>query len=147
MNDLIDKISQDLVSAQKGRDEVAVSTLRMVLADIKNAQIAKGGELVETETVEVIQKSAKRHRESIEAYKKAQRMELVEKEAAELSILEKYLPTPLSEDEIGKIVDEVISAGGNEGHVGRIMGQVMGKLKGQADGSLVSEIVKKKLNK
>ena len=149
MNNLIDKISQDLVSAQKGRDEVAVSTLRMLLSDIKNAQIEKGGELSDGQTIEVIQKSAKRHRESIDAYKKGQRGDLVDRETAELKILEEYLPEQLDDNEIARIVDEVIlqTDASGLGDTGKVMGQVMGRLKGQADGNVVSLIVKKKLNK
>jgi len=80
MAKLLEKISQDLVDAQKSRDEVTVSTLRLLIADVKNAQIAKGGELSDDEVLDQIQKSAKKRRESIDAYQKAQRDDLVSKE-------------------------------------------------------------------
>lgn len=147
MENLLEIIQQDLVSAQKTKDEVAISTLRLLLSEIKNAQIAKGKELTTKEIAGVVQKNAKKHKESIEAYKKAQRSDLVEKEEAELKVLKKYLPEQISKAEIEKVVDEVISASGANGmqDMGKVMGQVMGKLKGQADGGLVSEVVKSKL--
>lgn len=147
MDDLAHKISQDLVISLKAKDEIATSTLRLLLSDIKNAQIAKGKELSDEEIVDEIGKSAKKRKESIEAYKKGNREDLVEKEEAELKFLEKYLPKQLGEDEIRKIVDEVIAESGANGvaDIGKVMGQVMGKLKRQADGGMVSNIVKNKL--
>jgi hypothetical protein len=144
---VLELINTDLVEAQKKRDEVVVSTLRMLLAAVKNAQIAKSGELTDEEVLEQIAKSVKQHRESIDAYEKGGRGDLVEKEKAELSVLEKFLPEQMSEEEIGKIVDDVISSTGAKGagDLGRMMGQVMAKVKGQADGNVVSQVVKSKL--
>lgn len=144
---VLDLINADLLEAQKKRDEVVVSTLRMLLAAVKNAQIAKGGELTDEEVLEQIAKSAKQHGESIEAYEKGGRSDLVEREKAELSILVKFLPEQMSEEEIGKIVDDVISSTGatGAGDLGRVMGPVMAKVKGQADGNIVSRVVKSKL--
>ncbi|OGD89135.1 hypothetical protein A3A54_01205 [Candidatus Curtissbacteria bacterium RIFCSPLOWO2_01_FULL_39_62] len=141
------QLEEDLISSLKAKNEVATSTLRLLISEIKNAQITKRGQLEEKEVGEVIGKSAKKHKESIEAYKKAERADLVEKEEAELKIVEKYLPEQMGEDEIGKVVDEVISTSGASGvaDMGKVMGQVMGKLMGQADGNAVSQIVKKKL--
>ncbi len=147
MNDSIDKISQDLVSSLKAKDEVTTSTLRLLLSEIKNAQIAKGEELSGEEVVDVIGKSAKKRKESIEAYQKGGRSDLVEKEQAELKVLEKYMLEQMGEEEINRIVDKVVSKSGarNTADIGKVMRQIMGKLKGRADGGVVSEIVKKKL--
>ncbi|OGD86222.1 glutamyl-tRNA amidotransferase, partial [Candidatus Curtissbacteria bacterium RBG_13_35_7] len=124
------------------------STLRLLISDVKNAEIAKGEELTDEETTEVVQKKAKKHKESIEAFKKAQRNELVDKEEAELRVIDKYLPKQMDKQEIEKVVDEVISESGVNSiyDMGKVMGQVMAKLKGKADGNLVSGIVKSKLN-
>ncbi len=148
MAKLLEKISQDLVDAQKSRDEVTVSTLRLLIADVKNAQIAKGGELSDDEVLDQIQKSAKKRRESIDAYQKAQRDDLVSKEKAEFEVLAKYLPQQMSEEEIAKIVDEVVGKVGasTASDMGRVMGEVMAKVKGKADGNIVSQIVKSKLS-
>lgn len=147
MTNLIDKINQELISAQKSRDEISTSTLRLLLSDIKNSQITKGGELTDNEVMNEITKSAKKRKESIDAFNAAGRAELVEKESAELKVLEKYLPKQLTEDEVEKIADSVIGESGvsDTRDFSKVMGQVMAKVKGKADGKLVSEIVKKKL--
>ena len=144
---LIGKISQDLNTALKARDEITVSILRFLLSKIHNAKIAKGQDLSDDEVIAEITKETKRHKESIEAYEKAARDELVDKEKAELSILAKYLPKQLTEAEIGNIVEGVITEIGASGvgDMGKVMGAVMAKVKGQADGGLVSAIVKEKL--
>lgn len=144
---VIDLINADLVGAQKKRDGLVVSTLRMLLAAVKNAEIAKGSELTDDEVLEQIAKSAKQHRESINAYEKGGRGDLVEKEKAELSVLEKFLPEQMSGEEVGRIVDEVISSTGAKGagDLGRVMGQVMAQVKGKADGNVVSGVVRSKL--
>ncbi len=147
MSAVFEQINKDLVEAQKKRDEIVVSTLRMLLAAVKNAEIAKGSELTDDEVLEQIAKSAKQHRESIDAYEKGGRGDLVQKEKAELSVLDKFLPEQLSEEEVGRIVDEVIGSTGAKGggDMGRVMGLVMAKVKGQADGNVVSAVVKSKL--
>lgn len=148
MSNLIDKINLDLISAQKAKDELTTSTLRLLLAEIHNAKIAKGEDMRDDEVIDVAKKSAKKHKESIEAFEKAQRAELVEKEKAELATVEKYLPTQLPQQEISKVVDEVVAKTGavKIADMGKVMGQVMRKLRGKADGNVVLEIVKKKLS-
>jgi len=144
---LIDRLNEDLKSALKARDETAVSTLRFLIAKIHNAKIAKGEELSDEEVIFEIGKEAKRHRESIDAFEKGGRAELVEREKAELEIILRYLPKQISKEEIEKVVARVIlevRAAGS-GDIGKVIGQVMTQLKGQADGALVSGIVKKKL--
>ena len=144
----VDNLSADLNTAIKSKDEVAVSVLRILISNIKNARIAKGSDLTEDEVLGEISKDAKRHKESIEAFKKAAREELADKEAKELEVLEKYLPEQLGRDEVEKVVDEAIAKNNaaSISDMGKVMGSVMGELKGQADGNLVSEIVKEKLS-
>ena len=145
---LIDKISQDLIEALKAHEEVRVSTLRFLIAAIKNAKIAKRADLIDEEVISEIAKDAKKHKESIEAYEKAQRVELAQKEKSELVILQSYLPAQMSEEEIAKIVSDTISEiGASEpSDMGKVMGAVMAKVKGQADGTIVSNVVKDKLS-
>lgn len=148
MEDILDKIFKDLVNAQKSKDSVTVSTLRLLVSDVKNAQIAKGEELTNEEVINQIQKNAKKRKESIEAYNKAKRSDLGEGETQELIILQKYLPQQMEKDEINEIIKEVISesGGGGPSDIGKVIGQVMAKVGGRADGSAVSEIVKEKLS-
>ena len=149
MANLLDSIKGDLVAALKLSDATAVSTLRFLLAAIQNARIEKGGELTEGEILSQIQKDAKRHKESIEAFKAGGREDLVSKENAELEILNKYLPAQMSEEQVAKIVEEVIAQTGasSAGDIGKVMGGVMAKIGTQADGGTVSQIVKLKLAK
>ncbi|KKR87909.1 MAG: hypothetical protein UU34_C0002G0026 [Candidatus Curtissbacteria bacterium GW2011_GWA1_41_11] len=144
----LSELEEDLKNSLKAKNAVATSTLRLLISEIKNARIAKGEDLTDEEITSVVQKSAKQHKESIEAFEKANRDELVKQEKAELEVIKKYLPEQITGQEIEKIVDEVISQTGVStiADMGKIMGGVMGKLKGQADGNLVSEIVKTKLS-
>lgn len=141
-------ITADLLQALKSREEAKVSTLRFLISNINNSKIAKGSELTDEEVTAEIAKDAKRHRESIGAFKAAGRDELAEKEQVELAILGTYLPEQMSDDEVAKIVEEAISQtnASTMADLGKVMGVVMGKVKGQADGTLVSKIVKEKLS-
>ncbi|HNP89380.1 MAG: glutamyl-tRNA(Gln) amidotransferase subunit E [Microgenomates group bacterium ADurb.Bin219] len=141
------RIETDLFAAMKQKDELTVSVLRFLLAAIKNREIEKQGDLTEEETIAVLQKQAKSHRESIEAFNGAGRKEMAEKEGAELEVLNKYLPQQLTTDELKKIIEETIKEiGGGPADFGKIMGAVMGKVKGKADGNQVAEVVKKTLS-
>ena len=147
MTDLTGQIQSDLNNFLKARDEIAVSALRLLLSAIHNAQIAKGDKLTDEEVVSEIAKDAKRHRESIEHFRAANRDDLLKKETTELAVLEKYLPKQLSEEALAKIVDEEIKTLGavDVKDMGKVMAAVMARVKGQAEGGLVSAIVKSKL--
>ena len=145
---LLDQINQDLNTALKSGDQVTVSTVRMVIANLNNARIAKGGELTDDEIIGEISKDAKRHKESIEAYKSAGRDDLVSKEQAELGVLTKYLPEQFSEEEIRALVKEAVSKTGAKEmkDMGKVMAELMLKVKGKADAGLISKIVKNSLS-
>lgn len=145
MSVIAEQINQDLIGAMKAKDEVRVSTLRLLNAAFKNKQIELGHELTDNEAVEVIAKGAKQRRESIDAYQKGGREDLAENEKKELEILSAYLPDQLTNDEIAKVVDEVIVEVGRDADFGRVIGQVMAKVKGRADGGAVSAVVRQKL--
>ncbi|BAT71708.1 conserved hypothetical protein [Thermosulfidibacter takaii ABI70S6] len=144
---LKEKIMADMKEAMKAKNTVKVSTLRLLISEIKNKEIDKRGELTEDEILAVIQKAVKQRRESIEQYKNAGREDLVEKEQKELEILESYLPKPLSKEEIEAIIDEAIKETGAASmrDMGKVMKVVMPKVRGRADGKLVNELVKAKL--
>ena len=148
MSSLLEQISQDLNSAIKARDAVAVSTLRFLLSGLHNAKIAKGKDLTDDEVISEIAKGVKRHQESIVAYEAGGRVDLAEKEKTEMAILRKYQPAQLPAQEIEKIVDEVIAQFGavGIGDLSKVMAAVMPKVKGKADGAVVSEIVKSRLS-
>jgi len=144
---LIEQIQKDLTEALKNKNELVVSTLRLLLSEIHNKKIDKQAELNNEDVVGVLRKEAKKRQESIEAYKQGGRQELADKESKELIILSKYLPQEMDPQELEKIVKEVIGEVGAQGvgDFGKVMGVVMDRVKGRIDGSKVSEAVKKLL--
>lgn len=154
---MLDQLKTDLRQAQLARDEVKVSTLRLLLSEIKNAEIAKGGSLSSEDLISVISKEAKKRKEAAAGFRSGSREEQAQKEEAELKILEGYLPQKLSNEELTKIVEESISeacklklvkelGGLTPSDMGMIMKMVMGKVAGRADGGQVSALVKEKLS-
>lgn len=147
MAELKDRIATETVEALKAGEKVRVSTLRLLTSAIRNREIEVGRELSEDEVLEIAAKEAKKRRESIEAYGAAGRQDLVDKESAELEVLQVYLPEQLSDTDIDAIVDEAIAATGATGpsEMGKVMSAVMAKAKGKADGKVIQERVKDKL--
>ena len=144
---LRDRIADEMRAAMKAREQTRVSTLRMLMASMKNTQVEKGHELSDDEVLEVVAREAKRRRESMEAFEKGGRSELVEKEGAELAVLEAYLPERLGDDQLAKLVDDAIAETGasTPKEMGAVMKVVMGKVKGRADGASVSAMVRARL--
>ena len=140
---LTDKLREDLKEALKKQDKTRISVLRLVLASMKNVEIAQRNPLDDNKILEVITREVKRHRESIEAFKNGNRNDLVMQEEAELSILMSYLPEQMSRDEIIALTRKVVDAVGasGPGDRGKVMAQLMPQLKGKADGKEVNEIV------
>lgn len=144
---LRDKIKNDLKNAMKSSDNITRDVLRVLNSDFKNLEIDSKKELLDDDIVKIIKKNIKSHKDSIEQYKKGNREDLVIQEEKELKILEKYVPEQMSEDEIRKIVIDVISKSEAVGasDFGRVMGVVMKEVGNKADGGLVGRIVKEKL--
>lgn len=141
---LEEKLQYDLREAMKAKDLLKVSVIRMLRASIGNTKIEKRVTLLEDGDIfQIITKQIKQHRDSIEAFKKGNRADLVEKESKELEILNSYLPEQLSAEEIVDIVKAVISQTGasSRADLGKVMKEVMAKVKGRADGRVVSQIV------
>lgn len=145
---LLDKIQSDLREAQLSRDETRVSTLRLLLSEIKNQEIAVGTVLSDEDVILLIRKEAKKRKEASAGFRSGGREDSALKEEAELKVLESYLPAQLPNEELTKIVEEVINEMGasSMADMGKVIGAVMGKVKGQADGGTVSSIVKEKLS-
>ncbi len=146
------KIETDLKEALKNKDGQRLSVLRMIIAALHNEAInlkKKDQGLSDQEELAVLKREVKKRKDSVSAYQEGGRGELAEKEQAEISIIEQYLPANLSETEIKKIVEEVVTSMGevNENQFGIVMKNVMAKLAGQADGSVVSQVVKDVLKK
>ncbi|TCK05225.1 GatB/YqeY domain-containing protein [Phorcysia thermohydrogeniphila] len=145
---LKERLLQDMKEAMRAKDKVKLSTIRMINSLIKNAEIDKRGELTDDEIVQLLMKYAKQRREAIEMYEKGGRQDLVEKEKAELAVVESYLPKQLSEEEIRELVREAIEVVGASSpkDLGKVMQYVMPKVKGRAEGSLVNKIAREELS-
>ncbi len=134
--DINSELEADLKEAMKLRDEVRLTTLRLLKSALKNYQIEIGHDLSMQETLSVLQKEAKKHQDSIEQYKKANRQDLANEEEAELKVIEKYLPEQMPEAEVEKLVEEAIKQTGATGpaDMGKVIGMVREKADGAADG-------------
>ena len=143
-----EKIIADLTASMKAQDAPRTSTLRMVKAAMMNRQIEKGGQLGDEEISKLLRSLVKQRHDSIEQYEKAGRQELVDKEAAEIRVIEGYLPQAASREEIEAVVAEAIASSGASTmkDMGKVMKAAQAGLAGKnADGRVVSEIVKSKL--
>jgi uncharacterized protein YqeY len=150
IGELQNRINEDIKQAMRDKNELALSTLRMLSSSIKNKMISlrSGDEVVLTDeqVQEVIASEVKKRQDSIESYEAAGRTELAERELAEQAVLRKYLPAQLERSEIEAIVAKIVAD--NPGAAfGQIMGQAMAALKGKADGKIVGEAVKAALAK
>lgn len=144
---ILSRIQNELKKAQLSKDGIVVSTLRLLLSEIHNAQIQKGSDLEDTEIVSVIQRELKKRAEATAAFRSGGREEMAAKEEAEAEILKGHLPPQLTDEELQKLIDEAITEVGAVGisDIGKVIGVVMGKVKGQAEGGRVSLMVKGKL--
>lgn len=142
------KLLQDMKEAMKSGDRVRLDTIRGLRAMLKDAQIAKQGELTEEDEIAVLQSAAKKRTEAIKLYRQGNRQDLVEKEERELEIIRSYLPKMMSPEEIEKVVDDAIARLGASGmrDFGKVMGEVMRQLRGKAEGQTVQEVVRRKLS-
>ncbi len=147
---LAEKIDADIKEAMKARDAIKLSTLRMLKAGIKNLEIEKKAEKLEDKDVMgIIARQIKQHRDSIDGFAKGNRQDLVDKETAELKILESYMPKMMPADELKAIVKSAIAAVGAKGRadMGKVMKTAMEEAKGAADGKMLSQMVSEELAK
>lgn len=145
---LAEQISHDITEAMKARDSIRLSALRMAKAALMNSEVAKGRPLEDAEAQQVLASLIKQRRDSIEQFKSGGRQDLVDKETADLAILERYAPPAASAADIEQAVDAAIRETGAAGpkDMGRVMKAVMSALAGASvDGKAVNEIVRKKL--
>ena len=141
------RLQEDLKGALRARDEHRKSVIRMALAAIVNSEVEHGGELDDADVVSVLRKQAHQRRDTIAELRQANRPELLAGEEAELAILEEYLPSLLSREEINQEARQVIAEVGatGMGQMGLVMRQLMSKLKGRADGRVVNRVVRELL--
>jgi uncharacterized protein YqeY len=141
---LVEQIRSDLEQAIRQKDNLRCTTLRMLISSIHNAEIDQQHKALDDAGIgSVVAKEIKKRRESIEAFEKGNRPDLVAKEKSELDILSKYLPPQMSRDEIIAAAKQAITEAGAKGagDKGKVMGKLMPQTKGKADGKEVSDIV------
>jgi uncharacterized protein len=145
---LTDQVTRTMAEAMKARDQVRLSTVRMLKAALTNREVERGRPLTEAEELQVVGGLVKQRKESIDQFSKAGRQDLVDKETAELAILQAYLPPALAVEDLERIVGEVVAETGatSPKDMGKVMKGVMARLAGASvDGKAVNELVKKHL--
>jgi uncharacterized protein YqeY len=144
---LIARIEQELKDAMAARDADRRDTLRLILNSLRSAEKELQRPLHDDEELQVLQRERKRRTEAAEAFRTGGREEQAQAEERELTVLEEFMPEPLSEDELEEIVDDAIAEVGATSmrDIGRVMADVMPQIAGRADGSAVSQLVREKL--
>lgn len=144
---MIERIETELTEAIRAQDELRRDTLRLILAALRSAEKNLQRPLSGDEELQVLQRERKRRIEAAEAFRSGDRPERAAREEAELTVLEEYMPPPLSQEELEEIVDNAVAAVGatNVRDLGRVMADVMPQVSGRADGSLVSRLVREAL--
>ena len=147
MSGIKTQISNDVKDAMRSKDKDRLAALRLILAAFKQKEVDERIELSDEQSISVLNKMAKQHRDSIEQFGQANRDDLIKKERLELDIIESYLPEKLSEKEVNLLIDEAISeTGANSAKdIGKVIGLLKGKLQGQADMGEVSRLIRGKL--
>jgi uncharacterized protein YqeY len=144
---LLEQIEQDFKQALKDKNQVAVSSLRNLKAEIKNAEIEKKKTLTDDEVLAVLRKKVKQHKDSIEGFKSGGREDLVAHEQSQMEVLQNYLPAQMDEAKVTELVKVVISEmSAKQSDFGKVMKEVLARAGGQTDGSVVSKIVKQELS-
>lgn len=147
--EILPKIMNEIKDAMRSKDSLKLSTLRFLHSAIKNREIElRPNPMTDDESMGVIKKLVKQRKESIEQYKAGNRQDLVDQEAAELKILETYLPAQMTKEQVEKLVADVIASSGAKTvkDMGPVMKEVLAKSGGAADNKLVSELVRSKLS-
>jgi uncharacterized protein len=140
---LYQTLQTDLNTARKAQDKPLTLLLGTIVAEMKNRRIELQRDLTDEDAVDVLRKSIKRRRESIEMYTKGDRQELADKERYEVTALEKYLPAQVDTEELRTAVRAAIAEGA--ANIGAVMGKVMPKFKGRAEGSAINAIAREEL--
>jgi uncharacterized protein len=145
---ILERLTEEMKAAMKAGDKDRLSTIRLLRGQLKDAEINKRAALTEDEELTVLNNAAKKRKESIEAFSAAGRFDLADKERAELTVIQSYLPSPLTDAEVEAIVNEAIAAAGAQTikDLGKVMPLVVARTKGRADGKVVSDLVRKKLS-
>ncbi|MCL6588118.1 MAG: GatB/YqeY domain-containing protein [Anoxybacillus sp.] len=144
---LLERLNDDMKQAMKNKEKEKLSVIRMVKAALQNEAIKLGKTLSEDEELTVLARELKQRKDSLQEFENAGRSDLVDKTKEEIRILQLYMPTQLSEEELAAIIQQTIAEVGasSKADMGKVMGAIMPKVKGKADGSLVNKLVQQYL--
>ncbi|MCK4272392.1 GatB/YqeY domain-containing protein [bacterium] len=144
---VLEQLFKDMKDALRAGDKLRLGVIRLLRAQLENVAIQRRRELTEDEILSVFSSAVKMRKEAIEKFREGNRQDLVEKELAELNIVQGYLPQPLSEEEVSVLVDKTVREVGASGLVdlGTVMKQIMPQVRGRVEGGLVNKLVKEKL--
>lgn len=145
MADLLARLQGDMNAARKSQDKAGTLLLSTVLSEVKNKKIELQKDPTDADVIDVLRKSIKRRRESIEMYAKGGRQDLADKEQSEAAALEKYLPAQVSDAELRAAVKAAIASGATQ--IGAVMGKVLPQFKGRAEGGVINAIAREELSK
>ncbi len=147
--DLKTQLGEDLKTALRSGDKLRTSVIRLLTALIKNREVEKRGPLTDAELIQAVSASCKQRQEAIDQYRQGKRQDLVDKETAELQILQSYLPAALGPEELQVLVQEAIreSQAASPREMGKVMALLIPKVTGRADGKVVSGLVREMLTK
>jgi uncharacterized protein YqeY len=145
---LEEKLVEEMKQAMKSNDKLRLSTIRMIRSALKNKEIELRKRLEDEEVIKVIQVMVRKGEESVEQFQTGGRVDLVEKEKKEIEILKSFLPQPLSQEELLKIIDQSIqeTQASSPKDIGKVMKSIMPKIGGKADGKLINQLVKERLS-
>jgi uncharacterized protein YqeY len=145
---LEEKLVEEMKQAMKSNDKLRLSTIRMIRSALKNKEIELRKKLEDEEVIKVIQVMVRKAEESVEQFQTGGRVDLVEKEKKEIEILKSFLPQPLSQEELLKIIDQSIqeTQASSPKDIGKVMKSIMPKIGGKADGKLINQLVKERLS-
>lgn len=144
---IIDNLPKQIAEAMKARDTIRLTTLQMLKSGLNYKRIDLQHDLTEEDELAVVRSEAKKRKDAIEAYTKAGRNELAEKEQSELKVLEEFMPQQMSDEELANIIKATVAELGAKSlaDMGKVIGSVIGKTKGAAEGSRISALVKQEL--
>lgn len=144
---MLEQLKKDMIEAMKNKEKARLTVIRMVKAALDKERIDKKVEITDDLLIDVVNKQIKMRNDSITEFKKANRLDLVEKTEFELEVLKKYLPEQLTTEELEKLINEIFEVVKPEGQkdMGKIMKELTPKIKGKADMKIVSELIKEKL--
>lgn len=145
---LKEQLQAEMKAALKAGDKARLGTIRLVLAAIKQREVDERAEMDDAAVLAILDKMVKQRRDSITQYRDGGRDDLADKEEAEITVIQQFLPQPLSADELAALIDAAIAASGAAGmrDMGKVMGELRAKVQGRADMGAVSAAVKQRLN-